>query len=243
MFKCGGVGMGYALRGEREMKGEKMEVSEPVEVILVEDEEDLLEGMKFSFELEGYVVRKFEEGQRAKEFLEGLEGAPNAVLVADICLPGVSGVELIELFKRRWPHLAAVAITGFGDKEMLTALLRAKCDEFLDKPFEMGELVGLVRRALAVQEKRNRESVVLLRSLPSMQEFFRHYTVAGDNRRDREKLQGVEEFSVGEVIRVERLSTMAKVEVKAEWAGRVSEEAVRVFEGLLTSGVRHIELD
>lgn len=222
---------------------------EPIEIILVEDEKDLLQGMSLSFQVAGFAPRTFFDGKDAKDYLLQLSGAPNAVLVADICLPNVSGIELIEIFKKKFPHLPAVAITGFGDKEMLTALLRAKCDEFVDKPFELPELVALVQRASEVQQKRNQEAIILLRSLPSMREFFSYYTVAGDNRRDLQSLQSSLRGdtppppSPDESIRVQRLSSMARVQILREWAGPVSEQAVKVFEQLLTSGIRHLELD
>lgn len=129
-------------------------VPSSVTVLLADDEADILESLRLAFRMQGFVVQTFANGRAVLDYLASTSLTPPFALVSDILMPGLSGLDLIREFKRRYPHQAAVAITGHGDKPMVMELLRCGCDDFLDKPFEPAEVLTAVRRALDLCEER-----------------------------------------------------------------------------------------
>ena len=68
-------------------------------------------------------------------------------------LPGESGIELVGRLKQLRPHMRIVLITGYATREQETLALEAGADAFLAKPFDEGELLGIVRQALEGTER------------------------------------------------------------------------------------------
>jgi FixJ family two-component response regulator len=84
----------------------------------------------------------------AEQFLEACGSAP-ALLVLDVHLPGLSGLELQARLNAEGRGLPVVFITAYADEPLRQAALAAGCAAFLPKPFEEQELLGAIREALA----------------------------------------------------------------------------------------------
>jgi PAS domain S-box-containing protein len=118
-------------------------------VVLVEDQpavraftRDLLQGM-------GCEVRSFVDGEGALEALERLADPPH-LLVADIVLPGSSGIEVAERFQNRWPALPVLLVSGFSDHYSVDGRDGpGRGVDFLAKPFRGAVFVDKVRAILA----------------------------------------------------------------------------------------------
>lgn len=89
------------------------------------------------------------------------------VLVADIGLPGIDGLELIEVLRRRGERLRAVVVSGEAQLETCQRALRAGADEFLTKPLALEELVDAVQHQ---PEAWPRQVAVLERTLPATED-------------------------------------------------------------------------
>ena len=118
-----------------------------LKVLVVEDEEDILEVIRYNLEQEGYEVISCMDG------LEGLEQArklkPDLVLL-DIMLPGMDGVEVCRNLKegdstRRIP---IIMVTAKGEEIDIVLGLGVGADDYIPKPFEPRELLARIRNAL-----------------------------------------------------------------------------------------------
>ena len=101
------------------------------------------------------------------------------VLVSDIRMPGVSGLELLAMMKDKHPGVPVIIMTAFSDLDSAVASFQGGAFEYLAKPFDVDKAVELIRRAL---EESLRESSVemgpsstpeILGQAPAMQEVFR----------------------------------------------------------------------
>jgi len=126
---------------------------------------------------EGIPFETFAAASEAMEALDSL-GAPQ-VLVSDIRMPGKSGLELLQGLKQRFPSLPVIIMTAYSDLESAVAAFQGGAFEYLPKPFDVDQAVGLIRRALgeSVRETETSESIAgapdILGQAPSMQEVFR----------------------------------------------------------------------
>src|SRR5271163_5083660 len=84
----------------------------------------------------------------AEEFLESGEQHRTACLIADISMPGMSGLELQAKLNAEHCRIPIIFITAHGDAKMRMQALRAGAVEFLAKPFDDGVLLESVRAAL-----------------------------------------------------------------------------------------------
>jgi two-component system nitrogen regulation response regulator GlnG len=126
---------------------------------------------------EGIPFKTFAQANEALEALD-LVGAPQ-VLVSDIRMPGASGLELLQNVKRRYPDLPVIIMTAYSDLESAVATFQGGAFEYLPKPFDVDQAVGLIRRALGegIREPETVESLTgspdMLGQAQSMQEVFR----------------------------------------------------------------------
>ena len=115
----------------------------------------------------------------AQEVLHELETDSPQVLVSDIRMPGVNGIELLRTVKRRHPALPVIVMTAYSDLESAVSAFQGGAFEYLPKPFDVDRAVELIRRAVdeSLRESANDEAPVevpeILGQAPSMQEVFR----------------------------------------------------------------------
>jgi len=121
-----------------------------VRILIVEDELTLREGLADLLAAAGHSVEAFEKGADAVE--AGLREAFDVVLL-DLMLPDLDGVEVCRRLRRARPTLAILMLTARGSEDDKVAGLEAGADDYLTKPFAVRELLARVdalgRRAAA----------------------------------------------------------------------------------------------
>ncbi|HVO15024.1 MAG TPA: response regulator FixJ [Alphaproteobacteria bacterium] len=123
-------------------------------VYVVDDDEAVRDSLALLFESEGLDARAFAS---ADEVLDKLERERPGCIVADVRMPGMSGVELLETLKAQHAAIPIILITGHGDVPMAVAALKAGAADFFEKPFDEALLVSSVRAALdRTHEERRR---------------------------------------------------------------------------------------
>lgn len=113
-------------------------------IFVVDDEKVAREGISLALK-KRYKVSAFENAESAIEAM--LDKAPDLILL-DIGLPGMSGIEALEKVKELYPHLPVVMITAYEDVETIVAAMKLKAYDYIVKPLQMEALMVTVRNAL-----------------------------------------------------------------------------------------------
>jgi two-component system response regulator PilR (NtrC family) len=151
-------------------------------ILVVEDEKSMREVLKIFFESENFNVTTSSDGLEA---LSLLEKDIYDVVITDIRLPRLDGMELLKKIKEVSPNTMVIMITAFGTKESAIEAMKIGAYDYINKPFNMDELRIIVKRAL--EKKKLSEEVSILRQKvettyaleniigqsPKMQELFR----------------------------------------------------------------------
>lgn len=71
------------------------------------------------------------------------------VVILDVHLPGLDGLHLVDMVRRRWPTLPVIVMTAFGSPETVDRAQRYGASGYLDKPFRMTDLTAALERAVS----------------------------------------------------------------------------------------------
>jgi two-component system, NtrC family, response regulator AtoC len=93
----------------------------------------------------------------AAEALRALELRSFGVVMSEVRMPGASGMDLLKAVRRRWPETPIVLLTAHGTVRMAVEAMKEGAMDFLTMPFDIEEVLALVRRALAVAAPQNRK--------------------------------------------------------------------------------------
>jgi DNA-binding response OmpR family regulator len=122
-------------------------------ILVVEDEEHLARGLAFNFEAEGYSVEVHERAETAQARMERAEAEPVDLLVLDVMLPGMSGIELLRRLRERGDQVPVLLLTARDTESDVVRGLDMGADDYLTKPFSLPVLLArartLLRRASA----------------------------------------------------------------------------------------------
>ena len=120
----------------------------PKRISIVEDEPFIIEALSFLLEREGFVVSAISDGADALEFITS---APPDLLILDIMLPNVSGMQILEDIRRTKgiENLPVLRFTAKGQKKDRLAAEQAGVSLFMTKPFSNTELIANVHEMLA----------------------------------------------------------------------------------------------
>ena len=119
--------------------------TEPIVVHLIDDDEGVREGLTILLAEAGFMVRSYKSGT---DFLEGLSTANAGVIISDIRMPGIDGLELQQRLKSANKMLPLIFITGHGDIQMAVQAIREGASDFIEKPFDDQILIDAVHTAL-----------------------------------------------------------------------------------------------
>jgi len=115
-------------------------------VLVVDDEQDLAESCAYFLERAGYVTRCATSGPLA---LELLEREPFSLVISDVRMPRMSGMELLTAIKARDPDVEVLLITGYPDLQMAVSAIKQGAFDYLAKPYAEKDLMERVAKAVA----------------------------------------------------------------------------------------------
>ena len=146
-------------------------------VWIIDDDRSIRWVFEKALEREGIAHKTFGAAQDALDRL--LDESPQ-VVVSDIRMPGVSGLEFMSQLKARLPATPIIIMTAYSDLESAVAAFQGGAFEYLPKPFDVDHAVELVRRALDESRRQVQsapesaeEAPEILGQAPAMQEVFR----------------------------------------------------------------------
>lgn len=180
-------------------------------VFLVDDNDAVRHALGLFLECKGFRVRSHACGE---ELLAGLEPGDNGVLVLDMCMKGMSGLELQAELKNRGISLPIIFITGHGNVQDSVQALKEGAADFIEKPFDNEALLKSIERALEAERSQSRQraqrqelQVRFQRLTPREREVLT-FIVSGVSNKQLAELLGVSSRTI-EVHRSRIMSKMA----------------------------------
>jgi two-component system response regulator PilR (NtrC family) len=122
-------------------------------VLLVDDDETIRDTL-YELLSEYYVCQTAETAEKA---LARLEADEYDVVLTDISMPGLSGLELLGHVRQKFPDTPVIIISGIGDQEHAQGLIRLGAFDFLLKPFSLDVVEKSVRRAVEFRKRQAEE--------------------------------------------------------------------------------------
>lgn len=121
-------------------------------ILIVDDDAVIMKFMKIVLEMEGYECETAISSQAA---LERVQNTPFDIMITDIVMPGMNGLELTGKAKGIKPNMAVIITTGFVDNFSYDKAIEAGASDFIKKPFTEKELIARIKHVKMQQELRN----------------------------------------------------------------------------------------
>lgn len=138
------------------------------EILIVDDEQDIRSSLSGILEDEGYETRTASSGQEALDAVSGK--VPNLVLL-DIWMEGMDGLETLSRLKRRVPDLPVIMISGHGTIETAVQATQKGAYDFIEKPPQVDRLLLTVGRSIR-ESQLHRENLLLRSRSGEVQELL-----------------------------------------------------------------------
>ena len=142
-------------------------------ILIIEDEEDLVNGLKLNLVDEGYEVDYALNGKEGLE--KALKGKTDLILL-DIMLPGMNGLDICKELRQKKVDIPILMLTARGEEIDKVIGLEIGADDYISKPFSIRELLARIKAHLR-RENRSGETISGVFQLGSMKIDFDHYKV------------------------------------------------------------------
>jgi DNA-binding NtrC family response regulator len=158
-------------------------------ILVIDDEKSILDLLSVVFEKEGYVVETSLSATRAVELI-GNEDFD--MIISDIKMPKMSGMELLRYVKEKRPDIPIVMITAYGTIKQAVEALKAGAMDYIVKPFDVEELKIIVAQGL--EKKRLKEENIFLKK--ELKEKYDFENMIGKSRVMQEIYNLIEKVAV-----------------------------------------------
>ena len=123
-------------------------------VLVIDDELDIRKVVRLFLEKQGYYVVEAEDGQQAINRLnEGEHPMVIDVIITDIRMPNINGIEAMDYFQREYPSIPLIVLTGFPDLDLAMQLMKQGIADYLVKPVDREKLSAAVANAIGSRHK------------------------------------------------------------------------------------------
>ncbi len=194
----------------------------PLRILLVDDDPAVRRSLSETLSEEGHEVRTSENAEEALS--QVAEYAPDLIL-SDIRMPGLSGIELLERVKQQAPSVDVILMTAYDDMPTVVRAMREGAFDFLVKPLQLAELQAVLDRGLA--DRHAREQV--LRAAEDRADAYRLDALVGHDPRMIEVYKLVGQLATGRVTVLIRGETGTGKEMVARAIHYNSPDAERPF--------------
>lgn len=123
-------------------------------ILVIDDDDNVREIFKMQLESDGFKVMEAKNGEEATALMQlGSNLLQVGLIICDIRMPKVNGVEAIEYLKKNAPSIPIVVVTGYPDPKLAVSLLKKGVKDYLVKPVEKGKLIEKVREVLSSEQE------------------------------------------------------------------------------------------
>jgi DNA-binding NtrC family response regulator len=121
-------------------------------ILVVDDEPSILEMLNSLLKTDGHEVVATLGGVKAKEVLDGDGGAAFDLMITDIRMNPINGMELLRLSRDLHPTMSVIMLTAYGQVETAIEALQLGAFDYIAKPFKIDKLLGTIHRALECRQ-------------------------------------------------------------------------------------------
>ncbi|MDH4225069.1 MAG: response regulator [Deltaproteobacteria bacterium] len=130
-------------------------------ILIVDDERMIQEMLKQMLEMRGYLCQTVSSGEEA---LEELAQNPYELVLCDMNMRGITGMEVIEHIRQNYPQTASIMVTGTDDPQLAETAIRTGAYGYLVKPFRenvlnINVINSLIRRRLEIESREHRQTL------------------------------------------------------------------------------------
>ena len=123
-------------------------------ILIIDDEPEVREVLRLYLETGNYMVIEANDGEEGiKKMKEGANLLQVGLIITDIRMPKVNGVEMIEYLRANAPSKPILVVTGYAEPDLAISLLRKGVKEYLVKPVEMNVLLEKVKKILSSSQE------------------------------------------------------------------------------------------
>lgn len=127
-------------------------------VHIVDDDEAIRDSLRLLLKTRNIAAQTYGS---AEEFLQEVDFSSTACIVADVRMPGMSGLELQKTLIEKNCHIPLIIITGHGDVDMAVQAMKAGACDFLEKPIDSNKLLSRINECLHEEYKHHDEKKIL----------------------------------------------------------------------------------
>jgi len=133
-------------------------------ILIVDDEEDIIELLSYNLSREGYRVEGVQSGEEA---IEKVRSAQPDIIVLDLMLPGIDGLEVCRILKNdpAAAYIPIIMLTAKGEDADIVAGLELGADDYITKPFSPRILLARIRAVIRRDKKGTAEQQIVIRKL------------------------------------------------------------------------------
>ncbi len=153
-------------------------MSEKQKVWIVDDDKSIRWVLEKALQKTDVEIQSF---SNPEEVLKKIRHEEPDVIISDIRMPGMDGITLLEQIKQQSPDIPVIIMTAYSDLDRTVSAFQGGAFEYLSKPFDVDEVVSLVKRAITHKQKNSvapvtetlEVSTSIIGSAPAMQEVFK----------------------------------------------------------------------
>ena len=118
-------------------------------ILIVDDEEQVRQTIRLQLKDTGLEIIEAEDGEQGIEILDNENALIIDAIICDVRMPKINGVEAVHYFRKEYPAIPVIVLTGFPDVKLATEFLKEGVDDYLVKPVEKEKLIEAVTKAVS----------------------------------------------------------------------------------------------
>jgi DNA-binding NtrC family response regulator len=113
-------------------------------VLIVDDKNVQLKTLRRALRSRGFLVVEASSGRQALEHLDNIKTID--LVLTDYAMPEMNGMELLQKIRKIYKPLPVILMTAYGDKDLVIEAMHYGCNGFIDKPFDVDELLDIFNK-------------------------------------------------------------------------------------------------